>query len=384
MIEPLHTTVCPAWRGDCDADTRPLAWGQTPAWAGGLHRPDPSPNVPRLHRRLLERFAACPFQGWAVETGRVEAASARAEAGRQVHRVIARAIRAYVEEGADPVRRMARRIASARPDVQTDAIAGLRPSLQAIGRFLESLPAGAILAHRGGRGPRSGLLARGLPGRRGVRIVSTADLLHAGASGREIHEIDFRSGQKVLTATDVRASLKYRVHAWCLFGAAAGLAAHHVRVWHTRTNALTPPVTFGPEDAGMAAAAIAAAVRARCDILAALGDAPDPDAPARLHADRPGDFWWPDPAKCAACPACTICPAARSPARDLAGDPEGFLRDTAALQATLDQRIALLRGTVRRTGRDLVFPGIAFGVCKPRPAVNPVAGVYRPVEAAGD
>ena len=374
MIEQFHTTGSTEPSRGWDRGGEPLGWA-------GAH---PHPHARRLHRRLLERFAQCPFQGWAVQTGRAAHDSPKAASGLQVHRAIARAIRAHLEDGADPARCMARLLASARPDVQADAAAGLRRSIHAIGRFLQSLPADAVIAHRGGIGARSGLLARDLRAPAPLRIVSAVDLLHAGPDPREVHEIDFRSGQSLLTASDVRASLKFRLHAWCLFGAWPNLTAHHVRIWHTRTNALTPPVTFAPHDAALAGAAVATTVRARRDIFAALGHTPDDQALARVHAERARDFWWPDPGKCAACPACVGCPAAHGPARDLAADPEGFLRDTAALQAALGQRIELLRQTVRRTGGDLVFDGIAFGVCRPRPAVNPVAGFYEPVVAEGE
>jgi len=385
MIDQLNTTPRTERHRQWGSGGGHPAGHAGPPRRAALHRPDPTARIPRLPRRLLERFAECPFQGWAVETGRSRTASAAAAAGGQVHRAIARAIRAHLEDGADPARCLARLIAGARPDVQADASAALRRGIHAIGDFLASLPPSAIIAHRGGRGHTSGRLARDVLTRPPVRITSTADLIYAAPDPREVHEIDFRSGHTILTASDVRASLKFRVHAWCLFAAWGDLAAHHVRVWHTRTNALTPPVTFTPADAALADAAIVRIIRIRRDAFAALGRHADaaPKIIARVRAARPRDFWWPAPAKCAACPACTACPAALAPARDLAADPEAFLRDTAALQAALDQRIRLLRQTVRRTGRDLVFDGIAFGTRKPRRPVNPVAAFYEPVAAEG-
>jgi hypothetical protein len=387
MIEQCPTAQCPPWRRE-DGDRLGAA-----APVGLLNRTaglDRRPSALRLDRRLLERYAACPFQGWAVEMGLVEAASAEAESGGQVHRVIARAVRGWLEEGADPARCMAAHMGSVRPDVQADAAAALRPSARAIGRFLASLAPESVIAHRGGTGARSGRIARELPdaaGGRPVRIVSTVDLLYAGASPAEVHEIDFRSGRKILTASDVKSGLKFRVHAWCLFGAFPSLTAHHVRIWHTRTNALTPVVTFRPGDAALAGAAVARTLRARRDVCAALGrgaEAGFGDVLNRTWAARRRDFWWPELARCAACAACTRCPAALSPARDFAADPEAFLRDTAAMKAALDRRIALLRQTVRRTGRDLVFGRTAFGVCRPASPINPTARFYKPVEAQAE
>ncbi len=378
MIESCPMTMCPAWRGGSGA-ARDSGGGGAVAWPGWPRGALPA-SGPWLHRRTVSRYAQCPFQGWALEVGLVKGASAAADAGWQVHRVIAAGIRAWLDCGADPSGHMAECLPRVRPDVQIDAVDGLRRSIDAIGRFLADLPRDAVIAHRGGRGRRSALLLGHAPT---ATVASTVDLLYAGASPAEVHEIDFVSGRKVLTASDVRTGLKHRLHAWCLFGAIPDLAAHHVRVWNTRVNALTPVVTFARRDADLAGEAVAAALRSRRDILDALGPAPDDAFPAlmeRVHTRRRRDFWWPEMTRCAACDACTRCPAATASARDFAADPGAFLAETAAMKAALDKRMRLLRTTVRRTGRDLVFGRTAFGLDKPANPTNPTPGFYRPVE----
>jgi len=182
----------------------------------------------------LSRYAVCCFQGFAVETGLVSAGSPAADAGREVHQVIAEGIRRYAAGGLAVGAFMERAILKSRPDVQHEAAEGLRRSVWALERFLVSLHPDDLLGFRGGSGGRSGRIWREvLPagaGRGPVLAVSQLDLLHAGPSAGEVHEIDFMTGRKAWTATDVRRSFRFRLNAWLAFGWFPGLELYHVRV----------------------------------------------------------------------------------------------------------------------------------------------------------
>jgi len=336
----------------------------------------------------LARYAACPFQAWAVETGFVEHHSAAAQAGREVHRVIAEAMRRYVELGLPPAQALEAEIINARPDVQHKAVDGLRRAARAIDRFLTSIHPDDILAYRGGSGPRSGRMSRHVlpatPDRPGVLAASEVDLLYAGASAGEVHEIDFKSGRRVWTATDVSQAFQFRTHCWLLFGRFPRLELHHVRVWNTRANVLTPAVSFSRRDAISAGALVKSAALRREMALAEFGrtcDGAEADGPVGADRRRGDDFYWPELEKCAQCPACLKCLAALAPAKDFAAEPERYLRDTAAMKAALAARMAILRAAVRARDQDLVFGDLAFGVEKPTPRPNPAADFYKPVAA---
>jgi hypothetical protein len=174
------------------------------------------------------------------------------------------------------------------------------------------------------------------------------------------------------------------MHAWAAFAGLPQLELHHVRIWNTRANVLTPAVSFCARDAASAGELVRSAAKWRRAALEALGQdrGGGDDRIAEAHRRRPGQLWWPGLEKCACCPACLKCPAALAPAKDLSADPERYVRDTAAMKAALAARMRMLRAAVRKAGTDLVFDDVAFGLDKPVPARNAAADFYKPVGRA--
>jgi len=337
-----------------------------------------------IDERTLARYAECPYQGWSAEVGLVQTGSPEADAGREVHRVLAGALRRYLDLGTPPAEGIGAEIASARPDVQHEVAAALAPSVRAIDAFVRRLRPEAILAARGGPLGRPGRLGRCLPpadaGGPGVVVTAEPDLLWAGAAAGEVHEIDFKSGRKVWTAGEVRGAFRFRLHAWLLFGRVGGLEACHARVWSTRFNARTAAVTFTRRDAASAEGMLRQAASRREMALAAFGrcaSAGAGEAVGDAARQRREEFWWPGLARCASCAAAAECPAATGAARDFAADPERFARETLAVKAALARRMRVLRAAVRRQKRDLVFDDVAFGIDRPARAANPPADFYR-------
>ncbi|KKL25499.1 hypothetical protein LCGC14_2404670, partial [marine sediment metagenome] len=155
----------------------------------GLARAGDDPPSPQkrtyLDRGDLARYAACPYQGWAVEAGLAAVCSPEAQAGREVHRVIAEALARYAADRTDPTEYMRTEILKARPDVQHEAASGLWRSARAIGRYLRARPPEHLLAFPGGAGRRSAELVREIEpdaaGPAGTCGRDTLDLLCAGA-----------------------------------------------------------------------------------------------------------------------------------------------------------------------------------------------------------
>lgn len=361
-----------------------------PRRAAGIEpRPAAHPDAPAgvvLDHRALARYAVCPFQGWAVEFALVASASPAAEAGGEVHRLLAEAVRQYVEQGVCPARCLEADMVNSRPDVQHEVVDALRRSTGAIDRFLAAIPPGDILAYRGGRGPRSGRLwgqiLPATPDRPAILGSSQFDLLYAGASDGEACEVDFKSGRRIWTATDVRQSFQFRMHAWLVLANLPHVELHHVRVWNTRANVLTPAVSFCESEAasgGALARAAAERRQAALDTLGRDGEGDQSGRVARAYQRRAEQLWWPGLEKCACCPACLKCPAALAPAKDFSGDPERYVRDTAAMKAALAARMQTLRAAVRQAGKDFVFSDVAFGIDKPAPARNAAADFYTPI-----
>lgn len=318
-----------------------------------------------LDRSMLERYATCPFQGFAVETGLVTDNSPEADSGTAVHGVIAEAVGRYATDGIPLREYLEQEILMVRPDVQTDACAGLRRSIWAIDKFLTSRAPQDIIAYQGGEGDRSSQLAWELlpatKSRGPVMPTSEIDLLLAGGTKVELRSIDWKTGRRMWNTEDVKASFQFRMHAWLVFHKFPDLQLLHTQVWMTRLNILLPAVTFTRKMTQDFTGILLQAVEYRRQ---AMENGTEPEA-------------WPSPDKCLLCAAVHECPRATGQAFKLNENPIAFAHDTQVMKFVVDKRLADLRKYVDEREGDLRGEGIGFGLDAPKPPRKPSAKSYQ-------
>jgi hypothetical protein len=333
----------------------------------------PEPII--VDRSTLELYATCPAQGNAVLNNEVITSSKEADSGAEVHDVIAAATAMVAMEGTslrDLATFMHDAIEHSRPDVQPDAIDGLKASIYPICRNLLFLPSGDernpadLLKYDGGEGMRSSQTSFDIDEWQGrpIRLTSEIDLLMAAQSEEELECIDYKSGRKYWTAAQVRASFQFGAfHPWLLFCNYPRAQRIHIRVHMTRFNALTGRVTF---DRGKHFT--------KCQ--------------GRLESSLKyfKDHWlgneaaptWPEEAKCSMCPAASVCPAARNPVKKFVEDKKEYLESYVAMEAKLKEMATVLSAYTKEYG-DLVYPNVAAGREKPKyKPTSPRFAVYTP------
>ena len=305
-----------------------------------------------LDRSTIEAYAACPFQGWAVETGAVDTNSAAAQAGTEVHAVIGEALDWYATNGHPPRDYLEQERFKMRPDVSADALAGLRKSIYGLDRLITARNPDDLLVYQGGTGERSGQLAvELLPATQtagAIYATSEIDLLLAGASAVEVDEIDFKSGQTEWTAAKVRASFQFNLHAILIFARYPDCQAVNTSIYMTRFNRLTNPVSFTRAGSEPFTGRLLQALEYRRIALAAVAEGGTAEA-------------WPLPDKCGLCPAVLMCPAAFAPCGEIARDPVRYAKNTHVLELFVGARKNGLRDYIEAHGTITDGEGFAYG-----------------------
>lgn len=319
-------------------------------------------------RSTLERHATCPAQARFVECGLVNDASQIADTGEAVHQAYGAGVRAYIDlanEGevmragmlADIIRTELRQ---ARPDIQPDAIAAAGRSVWSFAQFIADVHPMNVLRYDGGEGEHSGQLAWDLDGL-GVRVTSELDLLLATESKAVLREVDYKSGWRRWSVSEVAKSFQFQTHGWLVLQNYPEVECLEVQVWDTRRNDVTYPVAFE-----------------RCDL---------PNWHARI-ASAAGYFYqhrntlpadapvWPAADKCPTCPAAALCPASRE-AAVLYKNPARYVDLMFAIQRRLDRMTELATAAVDIGGEDLIgSDGARFGVGKPKSERKPTKSLY--------
>ena len=360
-----------------------------------------APELPPVYldRTTLERYARCPWQGWTVEVGHVEDVSFPADSGSEAHRVIGEAVAQYAREGIPPREYMEEELPKARPDVQPDVLAGVRPSLWAIGQFLTSRHPNDLIAYQGGEGDHSGQFARefsaGTPEKPATIITSEVDMLLAGTTTSELLEIDFKTGHTSWSSVDVRDSWQFRLHAWLLFEAFPGLEYLHVDIWMTRLHSHAPTYTFVRKRMSDFDALLASAVQIR-ERMHLIEDAAQAKLKERkkkptfknlvlamldalVEGRGPSDTFEmtiQEFDKCGACPAKLRCPHVLMPVKEIAEDPERYANDTNTMEAAVAFRKDLLRKHHEAHG-EIEGKTICFGLNAPKRVSKPRANEFK-------
>jgi hypothetical protein len=332
-----------------------------------------------IDRSTLERYAECPHQAYHVEHRNVSTSSEDTETGNEVHDILARAVAERHEHGtsAHDLRELIDSLAvHSRPDVQPAVISSVRRSSWSIIQLLCTKPNGQerhpedLLCFDGGRDEFSAQLAADiLPAnedRGPVRLTCELDLVLATASERELDVIDWKSGWKWWTASEVRDAFQFQFYAWVAFNKWPSVDRLNFRVFMTRENTATSPVTFDRSEMFPIYNRLKTAV----DLYLLHHDSPSAD-------DVPA---WPLPSRCSLCPAASICLMAHRPAVEVAIDPAGAVLQLAAMQAAADQMKANLTSYRRGNSGDIEAVAqhglIYFGTDAPKAVRAKACDIY--------
>jgi hypothetical protein len=213
--------------------------------------------------------------------------------------------------------------------------------------FIRDIHPDNILAYDGGESQgRGGQLAWDMPDL-GVRVTSEIDLLIAGDSIETVEEIDYKSGWKEWTATEVKQSFQFQMHAALILRAYPGILAVNTSVWNTRSNTKTYKVAFPRKHLNDYEVRIRRAVMA-------------------WKASQSNPACWPGYEKCSMCPAAIICPEASADIRAVAEDPKAAVLQLVAIDAKRDALAKLLNAQVKQLGHDIVVGDSAYGQEKPK------------------
>lgn len=244
----------------------------------------------------------------------------------------------------DLIQEIENNLLSARPDVQPAVLSAFRGGVWKIADLLCGLHPENILRWDGGSGDHSGQLAWDISG---VRLTSEIDLLHAHhASPEVICEVDWKSGHKQWSATDIQQSFQFQTHAWLIFNNYPDVSAVETRILNTRLGRWSWSCQFVRHRDF-------SALQARLSHVVGLWQqyhATCPPSDGLLASDvlqlAPA---WPSLEKCAICLAVLHCPVAAASIREVSqhgGASSGKLVDaivTAEAKLKELKKIACLR-----------------------------------------
>lgn len=318
-------------------------------------------------RSTIERWGNCPAQAKIIESGDVITTSDAANSGNVVHDAVSRAVVEYIDTCGTPdvgdlVEIMVSYVQHARVDVQPHALDGIRFSAWTIAKWLKSIPHQDIMRHDGGEGLQCGQLAWDIAVSEDVTVRATSELdfLYGGPSEEVVEVVDWKSGYATWTATEIKSSFQFTQHAWLVLMNYPTVNEVGVRVFNTRWNSFTGRVRFTRDRIEDYEARVATA----CGEMVRWRDHESPPA-------------YPSKEKCALCDAAALCPLAVGPVRDVAEDPQSFVRQMHATQVRLDAMVKAAKDYVKKSGDDIRTPdGLAFGIQKPKSNRAPTSQLY--------
>ena len=260
-----------------------------------------------------------------------------------------------------------------RPDLQPLVLDALRGASWLISSILCTYSNGEprseedILHFDGGQGEKSGQVAGDIipaqEGRPAIRLTTELDLMLSTPSPEEVEVVDWKSGWKWWTATEVKQCFQFQFGAWCLFVTYPQVKSIIYRVAMVREGICTAPVTFSREkDMYNIHQRMMSAVKVR-EKYRAQGDAANVEA-------------WASPDKCSYCSALHRCPKAHGVAADIGSGWGDYLKRYVVVGQRYDQMTKLLKEAVKEQGEDIVADGLAFGADKPKAARAPTMDVY--------
>ncbi len=223
---------------------------------------DDDSGVDVLDRSDLEKFGLCPLQA-VLCAAHPPLTSFAAESGQQVHDAYGETVGEFIASGGAMSARdltdcLMGKLRSSRPDVQVDALTGGAPMAKTFCYELTRIGHMNIISHDGGEDDKCSQYSWEIEGL-GLRVTSELDLLiktgvrewrkdDGHSDGREVvpylRLIDFKTGRKKNTATEVLASFQFQMHAALVFHNFHDVDTLAVEIWDTRSHRQTQPAIF--------------------------------------------------------------------------------------------------------------------------------------------
>lgn len=248
-----------------------------------------------------------------------------------------------------------------RPDVQPDAIDGLRRSMFAITDHIfgydHSIPPNRIHKFDGGEGERNGQISWDIPDL-SVRLTSELDLLYETDVETVWVNMDWKTGHKIWTAAEAKGSFQFQMHAWLVFKRYKKPQTLITRIWNTRKNVVARDVEFRREDLHQYDCRLRSAV----EVWRQYRDTAPEQCPT-----------WPSIEKCTICDAADRCPVSGYSLES----PEECLGVVVALRAQLAAKEKRLTAVADKRGEDIRFGDACWGRQAPKEVKKAPARLYK-------
>lgn len=316
-----------------------------------------------VDRSSLEAWAVCPRQAKLMENIN-PCPSLPAESGQGVHDAYGEAISAYIDTGGtmgprDLHDEIMMNLRGSRPDIQPDVLDGGGRMAYELSQQIIRIGLSNILRWDGGRGDESGQLSWEVP-TLGVRLTSEVDLLYKTGDETCLCEIDYKSGWKPWTATQVAASFQFQCHAVLVLENYPEIEALAINVWMPRKRKTTGFVNFPRAFLH----GYKTRVQAAAGEMVRWQEADAEDTPA-----------WPLQDKCRICEAISKCTVDNLPAsdEDIDRDPSRYVD---ALIVS-EERKTVMKGYVSINGPIRSSDGLTeFGRDKPPSGIAKPFALY--------
>jgi len=258
---------------------------------------DPGLKPVYADRSTLERYATCPFQARAVESGTVTDRSHLADVGIEGHRLLAEATEAAGDSYLEAADWLQQELPLARPDLQPEVIAAMKGVASTFYRIradrilgVEQQFSTEFLKATDKRGP--------------VILTTRVDLWLAGKQPDEVHVHDYKTGWKRRSNSEAAQAFQTHFIAWVLWKVMEDIQGIHF--WYEQTR-------YGE-------ASYCKMERER-DFYNCEGRIQSTVA-LWLGGNKEA---WPGVEKCSWCPATAMCPHVVSESLSLNDDPEAYL-----------------------------------------------------------
>jgi len=287
-----------------------------------------------MDRSTGENYVTCPFMANAVETGKVKGVGIDALAGSEGHRIIAEAIEwGKRNDDGNMAQYLWEELPKARPDLQPL----LRSRLRFAGRALKRLNVWDVIA------VEKQYAAEWQPGNEehgAILLTICLDLVLAARKG-EIVVIDWKTGRKHRSHSEAREAFQTQFGAWALWKNLPDVEKIHWKYIETEHDFTAYCVLERERDFHFFEGRIAQAVK--------------------LWQEKSQEAW-PDPDKCAWCPATSFCPHLVGKGKELQDDPAAFFNKYMVMQAEASKMRGAMTRYCNKTGKEIDNGGgVIFG-----------------------
>jgi len=285
------------------------------------------------YRSTLENYANCPFMADAVDNDKVQDISKPALAGQEGHRIIAEAWEFCEQDNQAAINYLSEEMPKARPDLQPEVVDSLKHFAGEMQRIdpwriisVEKEYSATFFEATTTEGP--------------ILVACCPDLLVGGRDETSLHIYDWKTGYKRWSSGMARNAFQTCLYSYVLFKEMPQVDEIHFWYYQTRYQKRAYCKLTREHDFDNLKGRVGEALR---------------------YALLKSNQAWPEPDKCAWCPATAICPHVIAEARDFNKGPAEYLNQYIALKARLSKMAQTMNAHVRNTGQNIVAGENVYG-----------------------